>query len=165
MTRSRIVAVWVGLQVLFFAGWAWLEESRLEEGAGQSILVTVRPVDPRDLLRGQYMQLGYRFSQAQVFPVELAVADGSVIWVVLGPEGQFYVPKDAYDRRPEVVASGEVVLRGRVAGGRFVFGIERYFVPEGTEAPDWPDLTVRLRVGDDGRPRIEQVYLRGIPWP
>ncbi len=165
MMRLKITAAWIGLQVAFFAGWALVEESRLAEGVGDSILVRVVPVDPRDLLRGQYMRLGYEFSGgAPLVPGEMP-PDGSTIWVVLRPEGEFYVPKESYQQRPEQLARGEVALRGRVAGGRFLFGIESYFVPEETATPDWRDLTVRLRVGDDGRSRIEQVYASGVPWP
>jgi uncharacterized membrane-anchored protein len=164
--RMKLAAAWVGIQLVFFVGWATVEEARLGEGVGASILVRVRPVDPRDLLRGQFMRLAYEFSwpDSSFVTSELPTA-GATVWVVMRPDGEFHVPSEALTQRPERVASGEVVLRGRVAPGRFLFGIERYFVPEGTETPDWQDLTVRLRVGRDGRPRIEEVYLEGAPWP
>jgi uncharacterized membrane-anchored protein len=164
--RLKIAAAWVGIQLVFFVGWAAVEEARLGEGVGTSVLVRVRPVDPRDLLRGQFMRLAYEFSWPDSsFVTSTLPSAGMTVWVVLRPEGEFHVPARAVIERPELLAPGEVVLQGRVAPGRFLFGIERYFVPEGTETPDWQDLTVRLRVGRDGRPRIEQVYLAGVPWP
>jgi uncharacterized membrane-anchored protein len=166
MLRLKIAAAWIGLQVVFFIGWASVEEARLGEGVGESIVVRVTPVDPRDLLRGQFIRLAYEFSWPDSsFVAQSLPAAGSTVWVVLRREGELHVPKEALAERPERLALGEVALRGRVLPGRFMFGIESYFVPEGTETPDWQDLTVRLRVGRDGRPRIEQVYLRGVPWP
>ncbi|MCO6456352.1 MAG: hypothetical protein J5I93_13720 [Pirellulaceae bacterium] len=59
-----------------------------------------------------------------------------------------------------------MVIRGvGDARGGLEFGVERYFVPEGTETPSARDLTVQLRVGADHRPRIETVFLNGERWP
>ena len=164
--RAKVAAAWVVIQLAFFVGWASLEQARFEPGVGSSILVRVRPVDPRDLLRGQFMQLGYEFSRLDP---ELLIgprpSPGSGIWVVLRPDGEFHVPERVQAEQPAGLPPGQVAIAGSVEGSRFVFGIERYFVPEGTETPDWEDLTVRLRVGRDGRPRIEEVYLSGVPWP
>ncbi len=164
--RAKVAAAWVVIQLAFFVGWASLEQARFEPGVGSSILVRVRPIDPRDLLRGQFMQLGYEFSL--LGPTLLTgprPSPGSGIWVVLRPDGEFHVPERVQAEQPVGLPPGQVAIGGRVEGRRFVFGIERYFVPEGTETPSWEDLTVRLRVGRDGRARIEEVYLRGVPWP
>jgi uncharacterized membrane-anchored protein len=59
-----------------------------------------------------------------------------------------------------------VLLHGHVdSAWRFRFGIDRYFVPEGTPTPDRRDITVRLRIDKDGGARIEQVYVHDEPWP
>ena len=55
MTRLKLAAGWVGVQLLFFAGWTVREHQRV--ASAPSILVKVVPVDPRDLLRGQYLSL------------------------------------------------------------------------------------------------------------
>ena len=87
------------------------------------------------------------------------------VWVVLRREGPFHVPKRLALEPPAGLDSGEVALRGRARGFRYVFGVEQYFVPEGTETPAVSDLTVRLRVGRTGTARIEQVYVKGAAWP
>lgn len=139
----------------------------MAEGVGDSILVKVVPIDPRDLLRGQYMRLGYEFSRlsGQWVRNQEVSPSSAIVWVVLHSEGKFHVPKEFRQQRPQNLGPEEVALCGHIEGGRITFGIESYFVPEGTETPNWNDLTVRLRVGEDGRPRIEQVYLSGVPWP
>ena len=164
MTRLRLVGAWVGLQLLFFAGWAMREEGRLTSGA--SILVKVVPVDPRDLLRGQYVRLGYRFSRPwDSTAAKERVPAGQIVWVVLRPEGEFHEPQRVSRSRPSGLGPGEVAIQGRASPFRYEFGVERYFVRERTATPRVEDLTVRLRVDPYGVARIERVYLKGVPWP
>jgi uncharacterized membrane-anchored protein len=164
--RAKVAAAWVVIQLGFFVGWVSLEQSRFAPDVGSSILVRVRPVDPRDLLRGQFLQLGYEFSRMDsTLVASPRPGPGSRVWVVLAPEGDFHVPERAQVEQPDGLLPGQVAMTGRVERGLFVFGIERYFVSEGTETPNWEDLTVRLRVGRDGRVRIEGVYVSGVPWP
>lgn len=164
MRRLKFAAGWVGLQLLFFVGWAGLEQHRVTSGA--SILVKVVPVDPRDLLRGQYLRLAYEFSRPwDSTMAQVRIPAGAPVWVVLRPEGTFYVPARLSLARPATLGPGEVALRGQARYGRFEFGVEQYFVPEGSETPPVSDLTVRLRVTASGTGRIEHVYVKGSPWP
>lgn len=164
MTRLKLAAGWVALQLLFFVGWTGVEQYRVT--SGESILVKVVPLDPRDLLRGQYLRLGYEFSRPWDFTAARVQvpADGPV-WVVLRRAGEFHVPARLALERPTTLGPGEVALRGRARYGRYEFGVEQYFVPEGSATPAVSDLTVRLRVTASGTARIEQVYVKGVPWP
>jgi uncharacterized membrane-anchored protein len=164
MTRLKLAAVWVGVQLVFFVGWTGREQARLVTGT--SILVRVVPVDPRDFLRGQYLSLAYEFSRPWDSTVaRIHMPADAPVWVVLRREGTFHVPKRLDLGRPATLEPGEVALRGWARGRRYDFGVERYFVPEGSETPPVSDLTVRLRVTRAGTARIEQVYVRGAPWP
>lgn len=163
----RLAAVWVVLQVLLLAGWAWREEGRKIEGT--TVLVQPEPIDPRDLLRGQYLALRYAFSSADAlralrregpFP-----ADGETVWVRLAEQGGFHVPRGAGALRPQDLARGEVALRGQLRGSSALFGIERFYVPEGSETPGVEDTIVELRIGPDGAARIEGLLVDGHPWP
>jgi uncharacterized membrane-anchored protein len=75
------------------------------------------------------------------------------------------VPDHACAERPFSLPSGHVAILGRREHWRILFGVEQYFVPEGTGTPAQADTTVRLRVGKDARVRIEQVLVKGKPWP
>jgi uncharacterized membrane-anchored protein len=162
--RWKLAVGWVALQVLFFAGWAATEQRR--QITGMSILVRTAPVDPRDLLRGQYMALSYEFSRLQSFADGgLEPEEGGDVWVVLRPDGEYHAPSHVTRGRPIPLPAGHVAVLGRRVGWRFLFGVEEYFVPEGTETPKQRDTTVRLRVGADGRLRIEGVLVKGQPWP
>lgn len=167
MSRMTVAVAWIALQFVYLCGWTLYEASRLLPGAGESVLVRTEPVDPRDLLRGQYMRLRYPFNRTDgSFNAE----SNETVWVVLRPEtrnGQtFYEPVQYSRSRPTETQPQDVVIRGTAeGGGRLDFGIGRYFVPEGTETPSASEITVRLRVGSDHRPRIETVYKNGQPWP
>lgn len=164
MMRWKLAVAWVSLQLLFFAGWAATEQRR--QVTGMSILVRTAPVDPRDLLRGQYMALSYEFSRMQPFDDQgRDPAEGEDVWVVLRPDGEYHVPSRVTVARPVPLPPGHVAILGRRERWRFLFGVEEYFVPEGTETPPQRETTVRLRVGKDGLPRIESVLVKGRPWP
>lgn len=177
MIRYKIAAVWVGLQVLFFVAWAGIEQSRLAQGEGQSIVVKTAPVDPRDLLSGQFIRLSYEFSRLRALEERSdEIQDGNEVWVVLAPskeeraelqdgESVLHEFSRVSGSPPDDLGPGQIALKGHRDGRRFVFGIERYFVPEGSPTPDRNDIRVRLRVGQDGQARIEQVYVKGVSWP
>lgn len=162
--RWKLAVLWVVAQVAFFGVWASVEQGRLS--SGYPIHVRTAPVDPRDLLRGQYLALSFEFSRAERFADTGQVPQpGDEVWTVLRPEGGFHVPGAAYTRRPAILNPGEVVVVGRAERWRILYGIEQYFVPEGSPTPAQSDTTVRLRVGRDGKPRIETVLVQGKPWP
>jgi uncharacterized membrane-anchored protein len=164
--KFKIAAVWIALQVLFFVLWAQTEERRFAEGEGDTILVETMPVDPRDLLRGQYMQLAYTFTRPGQFDIDMAdIPVGAGVWVIVGPNGKFHEPVGAYTRKPETLAPDEVALRGRWDGWQVDCGVGRFYVEEGTPTPTGGPVTVRLRVAENGSVRIEQIYVNGRKWP
>ena len=162
--RWKLAAGWVLLQVLFFTGWAAVEQRR--HAVGDLILVKMAPVDPRDLLSGQYFALSYEFSRMPGFR-DLArdPKEGETVWAVLRREGIFHVPSYYESVQPLDLGPGEVAIVGRRQGWRTVYGVEKFFVPEGTPSPAWADTTVRLRLSADGQVRIHEVLVKGVPWP
>lgn len=164
--KYRIAAVWIALQTAFFVLWAMAEQSRFAEGKGDSILVRTLPVDPRDLLRGQYMQLAYSFSRPGESGVDMSsIPAESTAWITMKAEGKFHEPVRVSLSRPDNLAPGEVTFRGRWNGWVLDCGVDRLFVEEGTPTPTSGEVTVRLRVADNGSVRIEQVYLDEKAWP
>jgi uncharacterized membrane-anchored protein len=164
---TKLAVAWIVVQIGFLAGWALYEQSHLLPGEGTSIVVRTRPVDPRDMLRGQYVALAYNFGRVSDFPkIPARVVAGDEVWAVLAPEKDSYVPVELLADAPAQLAAGQVVLRGTAKSSQSIeYGIESYFVPEGTETPNTNRLTVRLRIGKQGVARIEEVYLNGVPWP
>ncbi|MCG8438246.1 MAG: GDYXXLXY domain-containing protein, partial [Pseudomonadales bacterium] len=98
---------------------------------GEEVRLKTRPVDPRDLFRGNYARLHYDFDTIE--PGESAdFRPGDVVDVPLVRNGDLWDPQPTQASRPE---SG-VFLRGRVtsrpwrSGSRVTFGIEALFAPK-----------------------------------
>ena len=98
---------------------------------GQTVKLELAPLDPRSLLQGDYVRLNYKISQ---LPSEVAFGDNYRVQLVLHPDengvSQF---KEVYNKDKRLAPS-EVVITGLRRGdrNRLSYGIESYFVPEGT---------------------------------
>lgn len=166
----RPVLFWavVLAQVLFLLGWAGYHESVRQNAP--SVLLRPRPVDPRDILRGDYMILDYDISHIALPEGEEKPAAGSELFVVLEKRGEVHEVAWISSEEPEV-EPGQVWVRGRVDGfpeERRVYlhyGIEQYFVPEGKGTPQFEKLLVKAVVSPDHRLYIRELLLNGKPYP
>ncbi|GAA5136400.1 GDYXXLXY domain-containing protein [Alloalcanivorax gelatiniphagus] len=117
---------------------------------GREVRVVTLPVDPRDLFRGQYVRLTYRFSRLPIPDMELP-RGGDDVYLPLEREGDLWRAGAARLRPPEQ----SPFLRGtilRVAGGEMVvrYGIEAWFAP----ADEARRLETELRDGGVARLRV-----------
>jgi uncharacterized membrane-anchored protein len=116
---------------------------------GREITIPVQPLDPRDLFRGDFVTLGYDFTSLRKSTLAPQIdlegfRAGSDVYVTLhqGDAGVWTVSALAA-AYPREVASSDVVIKGRVKSVwqaenkadallTVRYGIEAYFVPEGT---------------------------------
>jgi len=150
---------------------------------GADIRLKTSPVDPRDLLRGDYVILSYPIST-----ISKSIITGDIppdgtrtrLSVRLKPDasGLWNATEARFaDMAPE---DGSVILRtlpivfntygaGEMPDTLFVqYGLERYYVPEGEgrtleNARNAEELEVEARVSHDGTPQIARLLLRGEP--
>lgn len=147
---------------------------------GEEIVLSVEPVDPRDLLRGDYVILSYNISSLprSLFATTLPEAAGRdedvVVFVRLKPDadGIFQPVAARYGEKFEVIpAEGEIDIRGQTErrwnrSGEAVFvnyGIERFYVPEGEGREIERNLRERsfrmkVAVGSGGTAQIKSFY-------
>ena len=176
--RQTSIIIIVVLHVVFFAVW-FLHESGKLSSPGHVIKVQPLPVDPRDLISGQYMRLDYEFGRAwmrydtelqkAVYPdwlsedvVNLRHGD---VWVVMHEVNGLYEVKKTSLEKPNATAEGEVVIKGVKRRNAIKYGIERLYVPEGTLEPNRNDMIMELNVYENGMVRIKQAYVKGVMWP
>lgn len=158
-------------QLLFLGVWAGYHEWVRQHAP--TILLKTRPVDPQDLLRGDYMILGYEIGDA---PASLEKKNGKSrtgdVWVLLEKRDGYHVLVEVSFERltpktGQVLARGEMGLhwaRG-VSGNRISYGIERYFVPEGKGTPRFKTLEVEASVSPANRLYIRRLLLDGKVYP
>ncbi len=151
--------------------------------SGADIRLKTLPVDPRDLLRGDYVILSYPISTiAKSIVTGAGPKSGTRTSLSVrlrpGADGLWTATEAGFGELP--AQEGSVVLRtlpfdyyaawdGGVPETLFVqYGIERYYVPEGEgrvleDARNQEELEVEARVARDGTPQIARLILRGEP--
>ncbi|MDR1611851.1 MAG: GDYXXLXY domain-containing protein [Planctomycetota bacterium] len=177
MTKWALTAslVFVLAQAVFFIGWIWIERNP----PGAAIRVATAPVDPRDIFRGQYLELSYRFDDPGFYPDDesapnLMPGGGQTVFAALAlaqasglHEPLAYAPtlEEAREIARARGVSDFVVIEGRVGRSGFDFGVNRYFVPEGTPEPPRDRTVVLLLVPERNlRPRLRGLEVDGVLW-
>jgi uncharacterized membrane-anchored protein len=138
--------------------------------AGETVLVRVMPVDPRDLFRGDYVILSYDFSRVSSESIEglseherrsWKKLEGRPVYVQLVPDS---VPGHMRAEKVTVMkpAAGPFIKGQMERYGALKFGIEAYYVQEGTgrvyeQAIRDRKLSAELAVSPSG-----QAALRGL---
>ena len=169
--RQRTL-LWLGLglqvavlaaMILFKAGPLW---------TGETILLRVVPVDPRDIFRGDYVTLNYEFSRVPSEGIPgLGSAShhrrrdwqGKTVFVSLVPEedGKHWQALRYSTERP---TSGRYI-RGTIVGWNSIqYGIESYYVQEG-QGREYEDavrskkLSAEVALAADGRAVLRRLHI------
>jgi uncharacterized membrane-anchored protein len=158
IVRQRLIASAIVLALLQIAFLSWMIAGRaMTLHNGQDVLLKVEPVDPRDLLRGDYVQLGYDISRISERIVEnkpnnrQTVATGPIYVRVNKDADGFWRPVSASLGQPSTTAprEGQIDIRGNVLSQwdddvlRVEYGIERFYLPEGEGKAVERDMRVR----------------------
>jgi uncharacterized membrane-anchored protein len=168
--KLKVFILVLVLQAAWILGTTFVQERGLVSGT--VVLLETRPVDPRDLLRGDYITLSYKISDVPLSlfspPRTNSLPPGSTVYVALEPRGDFYEVAKA-STEPITPANDQVVLRGRMQAWwsdtsvHLEYGLERYYVREGTGNPRGK-ITVQAAVPASGRAQIKAVLLDGRPF-
>jgi uncharacterized membrane-anchored protein len=157
--RTILLAALVALLQIGFLGWMINGRATVIRD-GREVLLRVMPVDPRDLLRGDYVRLGYEASDVPRSlivnaPSDLSQAFGRALYVRLAPQADgYWMPVSASLDAPLDDTPGDMIdLRGILTGNGFIsgvadvgrvdYGIERFYVPEGEGLAIQNDMRVR----------------------
>jgi uncharacterized membrane-anchored protein len=171
--KLKILILVLALQTAWLLATVFVQERAL--AAGTVILLETRRVDPRDMLRGDYLILNYKISDVptNLFspPVRKDLPYDTRIFVALAPGTNGFYQVTRASTNELAPAAGEVLLRGQYVyawsqtGGSIhvAYGLENYFVAEGTGNPSGK-LTVQAVVPASGRAKIKQVFVDGKPY-
>ncbi len=150
---------------------------------GREVVLEVIPVDPRSLFRGDYVILGYQLSRLELPPGADLPKRGTDYYAIVqkAPEQVGQSPNwqvvGGSSKPPQDVKPDQAVIKGRVeyssratatapATVDVHYGIESFFVPEGTgreleKMVGDRKLSALIAVGDDGKPAIKGLLSEG----
>jgi uncharacterized membrane-anchored protein len=161
MIGKKLIASALVLAVVQIGFLSWIIAGRAAIlRNGKEVLLKVQPVDPRDLLRGDYISLNNNISRIPVklianIPQGVSTSDDSSITVRLKKGGDgYWQPTAAWLGKAPVPASpDEADIAGHVAAGWDLgspdatiapdYGINRFYVPEGEGMAIQNDMRVR----------------------
>ena len=166
--RRPLLRLLVAAQVLYVLGVAGAGYATA--ALGQHIILTTTPVDPRDLLYGDFVRLRYSISEAPLRLWQDAARPPrrrQSVFLLLAPgPDSVSTTVGVYPNAP-TAGPNQAVLRGWVTNvyrSSFAlrFNLERYYVPEGSglrleKAGRLHPLKVRVSIAPWGQARIAQV--------
>lgn len=149
---------------------------------GREITMPVKPLDPRDIFRGDYVTLGYDISTLSTAQMPIGSVDkfpiGSAAYVTVAPNpAGGWAVTSVSPEFPKAASPADVVLKARVdhiwpgqtASDSTIslrYGIETYFVPEGTgraleSKVREHKIDAIVAVGSDGRAMLKGLVIDG----
>ncbi|MBH8559757.1 GDYXXLXY domain-containing protein [Hymenobacter negativus] len=165
--RRPLLRALVAAQVLYVLGVAGAGYATT--ALGQRVILATTPIDPKDLLYGDFVRLHYAISAT---PLSAWHGSGApqrrqAVFVLLATGADsLSTAVGVYPQAPKAGA-GQAVLRGWVTDvyrGSFAlrFNLERYYVPEGSglrleKAGRLHPLRVRVSIAPWGQARITSV--------
>ncbi len=181
---KRWVPYGVALAIAFLlqaglVGWLIADRALLLKN-GHEVRLAVVPVDPRDLLRGDYIVLSYDISRLDNVQLDgdNAFAAGDAIYVTLAEVDGAWKATAITHAPPAsgtwIRGSVETILRGEASCAdtcqTYVvnYNIEQFFVPEGTgrdleKLRNGQHLAVDVALGADGRAALKRLLVDGAP--
>ncbi len=195
MTGSRRFAIGLGVLLagqLAFLGWMIADRVSLLS-SGNVVTLETEPVDPRDIFRGDYVVLRYAISNIALtaYKGTSDLAKGDTVYVELSKNTAGKWRPVALDTRMMEPAEGNHIIRGRITRidkrsprltperkkprevpcplcgtAQIKYGIESYFVPEGSgrdieHARNRAELTVDVALADNGEAAIKSLSMDG----
>jgi uncharacterized membrane-anchored protein len=178
MRNGRLVvsAIVLSLLQIGFLGWIIAGRAAILRH-GTEVLLKIEPVDPRDLLRGDYVRLGYEISSIDArlvtnIPDDGYTAPGETMFVRLKKQDDGYwraVSATLDAPGSGAAAKGEVDIKGTLLSRlnlreditlRPDYGIERFYLPEGEGLELQKDMRerpfgIRLAIARDGTAQIK----------
>lgn len=101
---------------------------------GTEVKLLLAPIDPRSLLQGDYVILNYEISTPDgLVTLKEDFLQGEKVQAVLQPDEKGIYHVEELFRYGERKPSSAVFINGVTSGGqRVIYGIESFFIPEGT---------------------------------
>lgn len=128
---------------------------------GKTVILATRPVDPFDILRGQYIIINYEINN---IPAVQGSEQGDSVYVTLKEyENNIWRYQSAELAAPKDATFIKGTIKSIHSNNMAVeYGIEQFFFERNAEFPQ-RDLSVEVKISSSGQARISQLLYRGKP--
>ena len=167
--NKKVLGIFLGFLVVFFGFLILSNEHTFF--FGEEVFLETYPVDPRDLLRGDYVVLSYRIEneeKIQNFINENRLVSGDVFYLVLDKDQENIARLDrvSLDNPKDHLALRATIGRSFSWSDSYSveLGIGKYFVPEGRgrEVEEMTrGLHVLVVIDKNGVAKIKNLYYEG----
>jgi len=148
-----VLVILIGVIIIFSLYLAWPLMT------GKEIILEIRPVDPFDIFRGQYMAIAYSISSVSV---PEGVNSGDNIYVLLEENNSVWNYKSVSLVKPSSgdFIKGEVkYVSGQTA--QVEYDVEQYFFERNAQVPRFNQI--KLKISSSGQARIVELLNDGKP--
>jgi uncharacterized membrane-anchored protein len=167
MNKKHIFILIFGLWLIIIVAFIGFKQFTLSTGT--RVLLKTAPVDPRDILRGDYVALNYEIGRLNLdkIPHDLInPSKGDRIYLILEGKEKYWVAKEIRKDKPENLLFIEGETKN-IYGNEIIvnYGIESYFIPEGkgsdVEGFGGKGLDVEVSIDRFGHAVINKLYING----
>ena len=163
MSRTLKIAFWATVigQIILLLAFIAVKENTLRSGT--SVLLQTAPIDPRSVLQGEFAILDYEIAELPDYARPAIQGDSIYVELSEGPEG-VWVAGQYLERKPD---SDVIFIKGTVnSRGRLGFGIDTFFVPEGSGQiiERSRDVKALVVVSSSGTAVLEDLIVDGFPF-
>jgi len=140
---------------------------------GAEVLLLIHPVDPTDPLRGDYITFSYDISDIDSYFFGYSpIREGDTVYVPLRQQGKYWGIRPGI-QKTKPISEEKIFIKGKVSrsyGDRIhiIYGIEEYFIPEGTgqDFTFWgKEVAAKISIDKDGSAVLKKIYVNDKPWP
>lgn len=171
-----IIAIGVQVGIIFFIIFFKL----LILAGGEEVILKIRPVDPRDPFRGDYITFQYDISRIKEnsfysLGSREKIKYGDKIYIPLAKKGNYWIKNgNVIKDKPNAGifikgAIKDIKWKGDLPEEIFVsYGIEEYFIPENSGRDvsfSGRDTFAKVVLDKNGNAVLKSVYVNGKLWP
>ncbi len=163
MSGLMKIAFWAVIagQIILLVAFIAVKENTLRTGT--SVLLQTVPIDPTSPLQGDFVILDYEIATLPAWASD--ARPGETFYVFLREDSDGVWRESGYQRgKPNTEA---VIIKGTVTRpGHLEFGIDTFFIPEGTGRiiEQAGDVKVRVAISSGGTAVIEELLVDGLPF-
>jgi len=163
MDKKKKLFIGIGIfWLVILVGFIGVKEYTLKTGT--EVLLKLRPVDPRDLFRGDYVILRYDISTVSVNNSDQFRVDDTVYTYLNLISGAAHYQSLSKVPRNGLFIKGKVNWVGSSTVG-VTYGIESYFVPEGEGRVierDRSEMFAKVVIDKSGKAVIKSIVKNGV---